>query len=215
MIRSAEEQNSNFLKHYYRIHSKIYDLTRWSFLFGRNAIIPEIANSSPPTHILEIGCGTGKNLVALCKAFPQAAVNGVDLSDAMLKVARKNLGKFDRQVNLQCRTYSAPLRPAPPFDLILCSYSLSMFNPGWEEAIEYAYEDLAEGGRIAVVDFHDSAFPGFKPWMRLNHVRMDGHLAQKLGKTFPSHTLKIRKAYAGVWSYFLFLGRKKRELTQV
>jgi S-adenosylmethionine-diacylgycerolhomoserine-N-methlytransferase len=208
MTKNPEELNSNFLKQYYRIHSKIYDLTRWSFLFGRNTIIRELAGSSASARILEIGCGTGKNLVALCKAFPQAAISGVDLSDAMLNVARKNLGEFNRQVTLQQRSYNAPLRSEPPFDLILCSYSLSMFNPGWEEAIAYAYQDLADGGRIAVVDFHDSSFPGFKPWMRLNHVRMDGHLAPKLEKHFHTDTLNIRKAYAGVWSYFLFVGRK-------
>lgn len=211
MTRSAEEQNSNFLKHYYRIHSKIYDLTRWSFLFGRNAIIPEIARSATPARILEVGCGTGKNLAALCHTFPQAEVIGVDLSEAMLKVAHKNLKPFGKQITLQCQSYNAPLHPETPFDLILCSYSLSMFNPGWEDAIDYAYQDLADGGHMAAVDFHESSFPGYKSWMRLNHVRMDGHLAKKLTETFPHHHLIIRKAYAGVWSYFLFVGRKEHQ----
>lgn len=210
MSRNAEELNSNFLKQYYRVHSKIYDLTRWSFLFGRHRMIREIADSGTPARILEIGCGTGKNLVALRKAFPQAAVSGVDLSEAMLKVARKKLGAVTPPVTLQCRAYNAPLQAEPPFDLILCSYSLSMFNPGWEEAIEHASQDLAEDGRIAVVDFHDSTFPGFKHWMRLNHVRTDGHLVPKLEKQFHTNTLQIRNAYAGIWSYFLFIGQKRK-----
>ena len=212
MKHITETENLDVLKHYYRVHSRIYDLTRWSFLFGRSAIIQNISKLMTPARILEIGCGTGKNLAALCRTFPDASVTGVDLSEAMLKVARKNLVAFNRQVLLQSMPYNAPLRAELPFDLILFSYSLSMFNPGWEEALDYAYQDLAEGGQIAVVDFHDSTFPGFKSWMRLNHVRLDGHLVPKLERRFHTHSLHIRKAYAGIWSYFMFLGEKKQEV---
>jgi len=55
------------LEKYYKTHSKIYDVTRWSFLFGRNALIKAIARYCRPEWILEIGCGTGKNLAALSR----------------------------------------------------------------------------------------------------------------------------------------------------
>ena len=57
-----------------------------------------------------------------------------------------------------------------------------MFNPGWEEALTAASLDLAPGGAIAVVDFHDSGSTLFKRWMGLHHVRLDGHLLPGLQK---------------------------------
>jgi S-adenosylmethionine-diacylgycerolhomoserine-N-methlytransferase len=83
-----------------------------------------------------------------------------------------------------------------------------MMNPGWESVIESACQDLTLGGVIVVVDFHDSAFSIFKRWMRLNHVRLDGHLLPKLQDTFQPKTLNIHKAYAGIWEYVMFIGQK-------
>jgi S-adenosylmethionine-diacylgycerolhomoserine-N-methlytransferase len=83
-----------------------------------------------------------------------------------------------------------------------------MFNPGWEQAIDCAYRDLDTGGLIAVVDFHHSGFSLFKRWMALNHVRLEGHLLPRLESQFRPEVCKIYPAYGGIWSYFLFLGKK-------
>ena len=92
-------------------------------------------------------------------------------------------------------------------DYILFSYSLSMMNPGWREAIDAACADLTEKGMIAVVDFHHSPVPGFKRWMKVNHVRMDGHLKPYLTQRFRPETNIVRRAYSGLWQYFLFTGK--------
>ena len=72
------------LTRYYRWHARLYDATRWSFLFGRTALIRAIAADSQPRRILEIGCGTGSNLLYLHRQFPDAAITGLDLSADML-----------------------------------------------------------------------------------------------------------------------------------
>lgn len=196
------------IEQYYRFHSRIYDATRWSFLFGRNAIMQHVAATTAPTNILEIGCGTGTNIVGLARTFPQAAITGLDISEAMLQVARENLRSLASRVTLLHQAYDRPLQFSLPFDLILFSYALTMFNPGWEQAIEYAHSDLAPGGRIAVVDFHNSPFPSFKEWMGVNHVRMDGHLLPLLESCFCPRTVVVRPAYTGLWTYLLFIGEK-------
>ena len=150
------------MEQYYRLHSKIYDATRWSFLFGRRQIIDKVAALRTPSHILEVGCGTGKNLVALGQTFPQAKIIGLDISESMLSVARKNLGSMTKRISLLCTSYDQSLKLAQSFDLILFSYSLTMMNPGWDQAIEQAYHDLADDGLIAAVDFHNSRLTGFK-----------------------------------------------------
>ena len=40
------------IERYYRLHSRIYDATRWSFLFGRAAILREVAKVASPRRIL-------------------------------------------------------------------------------------------------------------------------------------------------------------------
>jgi S-adenosylmethionine-diacylgycerolhomoserine-N-methlytransferase len=202
------EQAQASIAGYYRLHSKIYDATRWTFLFGRNAILREIAAVAKPARILEVGCGTGKNLVNLCRTFPQAQVTGVDLSETMLDVARRKTAPFGSGVQLEHRAYGSNFAAPGAYDLILFSYALSMFNPGFEAAIAAARVHLAEGGHLAVVDFHDTRWPIFARWMGVNHVRMDGQLHPLITPGFIPRTNTLCKAYGGVWRYLLFVGQK-------
>ena len=87
-----DRRNLAAIERYYRMHARIYDLTRWTFLRGREALIKQVAASLTPNRILEVGCGTGTNLLNLGKAFPQAHLWGLDLSTDMLAVAGKNSG---------------------------------------------------------------------------------------------------------------------------
>jgi len=202
------------MRRYYRFHSKIYDLTRWSFLFGRDRVIDRIAEHAAPKRILEIGCGTGRNLLRLARRFPAAAVTGIDISDAMLKVAEKNVRRHGGKIELAKYHYDRPLKPES-YDLILFSYSLSMINPGWREALEAARRDLAPGGWLAVADFHETPIPAFRRWMEVNHVRMEAHLLPELGNRFEPEVIELRSAYCGWWWYLVFLGVKPRgELTK-
>jgi S-adenosylmethionine-diacylgycerolhomoserine-N-methlytransferase len=198
------------LERYYRFHSRIYDATRWSFLFGRDRLVKIIAKYRQPSRILDVGCGTGKNLLRLRQVFPGANLTGLDLSDAMLAQAKKKLAGCSPEVQLVHRAYDQPLLPESPFDLLVFSYALSMFNPGWDQAIGAAHQELAPDGTIAVVDFHTSSRSLFKHWMALNHVRMEGHLLPELESRFTPIHKEIRPAYGGIWYYMLFIGKKTR-----
>ncbi|MDZ7659193.1 class I SAM-dependent methyltransferase [Fodinibius sp.] len=65
-IPVAEEHVKNVAQ-YYQLHAPIYDATRWSFLFGRTKLIKQIPALPANAQILEVGCGTGKNLIQLKK----------------------------------------------------------------------------------------------------------------------------------------------------
>jgi S-adenosylmethionine-diacylgycerolhomoserine-N-methlytransferase len=200
------------LEQYYRLHARFYDATRWSFLFGRTQIIRKVAQIATPKRILEIGCGTGKNLLFLHRIFPEAMIEGIDLSLDMLNVARKKTASAGEFIRLSHRMYDACLSQSAnrnPFDLLLFSYSLSMFNPGFEDALQRAVTDLSPQGLIAVVDFNDSQFPWFQRWMRVNKVRMDHQLIPVLTETFTPLICDVKHAYSGLWTFFYFLGRKK------
>lgn len=195
------------LQRYYSLHSRIYDATRWSFLFGRGHLLRELGRRFCPVRILEVGCGTGVNLFRLGRMFPKARLTGIDTSASMLRVARRKLGCLGDRVELLEGYYDAAsgIRPAP--DLICFSYCLSMINPGVEKVVAAAAADLAPGGSLAVVDFHGSRHRWFRRWMQANHVRMDEHLLPVLKAGFYADMASVRTAYGGLWQYLLFLGR--------
>jgi S-adenosylmethionine-diacylgycerolhomoserine-N-methlytransferase len=205
---SSAAGQARALERYYQFHSRIYDLTRWTFLFGRGAILRQLAGLAVPQRILEVGCGTGRNFPDLKKWFPAAHLTGVDLSEEMLAIAAQKVQGGN--VTLLRQAYADPVHGGgEAFDLVLFSYALSMFNPGWEQAVEAAWEDLAEGGLIAIVDFSHTPFQWFRRWMGANHVRMEGHLWPRARQKFVPVIDERVKAYGGVWSYGIFIGRKQ------
>lgn len=196
------------LEKYYQFQSKIYDLTRWSFLFGRQKVINKLPfEQSTSLRILEVGCGTGRNLVQLAKRYPNAQITGVDLSADMLKIAQKKTAPFANRVNIVHGAFGqTPL--AKEFDLVLFSYCLTMVNPGWDELIEEAKQHLRPKGYLALADFHDSNFAFFQRHMAGHHVRMEGHILPKLKKDFSTAYQKIGNAYGGIWQWAVFIGQK-------
>src|SRR6202021_1000575 len=70
----------------YRRQRHIYDGTRRYYLLGRDQLI---ANLKPEAgaDVLEVGCGTGRNLVLAARRFPEARWFGIDVSTEMLTSA--------------------------------------------------------------------------------------------------------------------------------
>lgn len=197
---------------YYKWHARIYDATRWSFLFGRDRLVRLVAQTlgprtDAPLTVVEVGCGTGRNLRRLATAFPQARLTGIDLCRPMLDRARQAVAGHADRASLVCAAYCPESLPPASADLIVFSYSLTMFNPGFAEALDAARSHLAPGGLVAVADFRRTPLPWFASWMGVNHVRMDDHLLPELRQRFADVRQESRKAYAGVWEYFLYLGR--------
>ncbi len=198
------------MQRYYRWHAAIYDATRWLFLFGRHRLLGLLPQKETLT-LAEIGCGTGFNLKYLARRHPNWQLIGLDVSRHMLDKAFRILKPYIQRVFLIERAYGKGLgHLRQPVDAIIFSYSLTMFNPGYEGAIEQAAQDLRPGGLIAVVDFYDASARWFRHWMSLNHVRMEGHLLPVLQQHFDTQTCEVRSAYAGLWRYFLFVGVKKQ-----
>ena len=194
---------------YYRIHSPIYDLTRWSFLFGRNSLLstlpPLFAQS--PSRITEFGCGTGRNLLRLSRMFPGASITGLDLSPDMLKRAKARCARGDAlsNISLTLATNFAPLSHSQ--DLILFSYCLSMMNAGFTDVLSDAISRLKPSGLIAVVDFHQTPLSFYRSFMAANHVSLSGELYPTLFQVLKPDFHRVYQSYFGAWSYFAFVGR--------
>lgn len=145
----------------YRRQRHIYDATRKFYLLGRD---PLIAGLAPPDGgaVLEIACGTGRNLIAVARRWPRAQAHGFDISEAMLATARANVaraGLADRITLAQGDAAAfdpAALFGRASFDRVVISYALSMIPP-WRAAIDAALATLAPKGELHVVDFGDQA----------------------------------------------------------
>jgi|JI7StandDraft_1071085.scaffolds.fasta_scaffold00301_33 S-adenosylmethionine-diacylgycerolhomoserine-N-methlytransferase len=196
---AAETAPSAALRRYYRLHAPLYDLTRWAFLFGRRRLCADIARRNP-SHVLEIGCGTGHNLDQLARLLPQARLSGADLSADMLGQARKRLGPLGNRVRLWEGDF-ARMPAGEQHDVVMMSYVLTMTHPHTEALLAAAWQRVAPGGVLAIVDFHDTPLKPFRQWMAVNHVRMHGELPGYVRDLGGDVQLKRYCAFGGLWRY--------------
>jgi S-adenosylmethionine-diacylgycerolhomoserine-N-methlytransferase len=158
----------------YRWTRHVYDATRRYYLLGRDRMLRRLADDLPPAAgttpaVLEVGCGTARNLRRLADMAPAARLYGLDASDEMLDTARRSLDRGGLpnvtlgQGLAEEVDPPAMLGTSGPFDAVFFSYVLSMI-PTWEAAVEAALNQVRPGGTLAVVDFWDQGdLPG---WFR-------------------------------------------------
>ena len=101
--------------------------------------------------ILDVGCGTGALLAAIAGRVPGAGLAGVDLSPAMLAVARRRL--VDRAVLVAADAAHLPF-PDCGFDLVLSTSALHYWLDPAAGLAEIA-RVLEPGGRVAITDWCD------------------------------------------------------------
>jgi S-adenosylmethionine-diacylgycerolhomoserine-N-methlytransferase len=82
------ETHADLMDGMYRYQRHIYDLTRKYYLLGRDQTIRDL-DLAPSATLLEVGCGTGRNLALAHKQFPRARLYGLDISQEMLISARR------------------------------------------------------------------------------------------------------------------------------
>lgn len=164
----------------YASQRHIYDLTRKYYLLGRDLLVRDLAVPVGGS-VLEIGCGTGRNLALVARHYPNARLHGLDISAEMLKSAQASLGRKGLAIRVALAQGDATafdphaLFGEARFDRIFCSYTLSMI-PDWQAAIAMASQCLAPGGELHIVDFgQQAALPswfrkGLHRWLAHFHV---------------------------------------------
>jgi S-adenosylmethionine-diacylgycerolhomoserine-N-methlytransferase len=157
----------------YRWQRHIYDLTRLPYLLGRDRLIAEL-KPPPGARVLEIGCGTGRNLIHIARTYPDVACFGIDVSTMMLETARQSVeraGLAHRITLAQADAVAVEpgrLFGCGAFDRVMISYALSMIPP-WQAVLAHAVTLLAPQGALCLVDFGDQA--GLPNWFRATLFR--------------------------------------------
>jgi len=197
----------------YRWTRYVYDFTRKYYLLGRDRLLRDM-ELQPGDRVLEIGCGTARNLIRLARQRPDIRCFGLDASTEMLATATAQVKsrRLEERITLAlCLAeeldYAKTFGLHAPFDAAFFSYSLSMI-PTWPQAIDAALANIKRGAALYVVDFWDQGgWPRWfrwmlKRWLDLFHVQYRPELLDYLRQlddqgigTLTLHSVAGRYAY--------------------
>ena len=126
-------------------------------LLGRECLpgIPDVharLSADPPARVADVACGAGWSSIGIARAYPKARVDGFDLDEASVALARANVaeaGLADR-VDIAVRD-AGDSTLAGRYDLVTIFEALhDMSQP--VEVLRRARGLLVEGGSVIVVD---------------------------------------------------------------
>ena len=197
----------------YRRQRHIYDGTRRYYLLGRDQMIANLG-ADAGADVLEIGCGTGRNLVHAARLYPDARFFGIDISTEMLTsaisaISRRDLAKRIRVAHGDGTTFNPQVSfGVARFDRIMISYSLSMI-PDLRHVLQAAASRLKPGGSLHIVDFgNQERLPGIartllKRWLTLFGVTPRDDLERELSAMvkISNGDLTFRRPFRGYAQY--------------
>jgi len=197
----------------YRHQRYVYDVTRKYYLLGRDRLIADLG-ARDGARVLEIGCGTGRNLIMAARTYPGARCFGIDLSTEMLDTAtgaitRAGLASRVTVAHADATGFDpAQLFGTDRFERIFISYSLSMI-PKWQSVVDKAMSHLAPDGELRIIDFggQERLPAAFRTllwrWLRAFHVtpRDDLEAVLKARAAAAGGTLTFARPYRGYAQY--------------
>ena len=143
-----------FVRHRYNQLANFFVFFEWLFLLPRGIRTRAVRrlNLNPGDRVLEVGCGTGRNLALLADAVGvEGKVYGVDLSEGMLAEAEELCRESAlRNVALAHADAAGYVVPEPVEGAI---FSLSYaVIPHHRDALRRAWNQLRPGGRLVIMD---------------------------------------------------------------
>lgn len=133
--------------------------------------------------ILELGCGTGFNLLAIAESLPSATCTGIDLSPSHIRRASETATAIGaRNVEFHCLSIADYHPPANSFDYIIAHGLYSWVPPAIRESILSLIRHALAPNGLAYVSYN--TLPGW-------HVRS----IIRDGLRFFSHTPSPRRSF--------------------
>lgn len=124
---------------------------------------PAVANAS----VLEIGCATGGNLLAMAARHPDARFIGIDISPRQIEAARAAAG-VRTNVEFKAGDIVALGDELPAFDYIVCHGVLSWIPPSAREGIFRLCHDKLTPNGAAYISFN--TYPGWHTRLALREA---------------------------------------------
>jgi SAM-dependent methyltransferase len=108
-----------------------------------------------PMRILDLGCGFGKSALPIAEKWPEAKVEGIDLSEGCLRLAAVE-AEQNRRDNLRYRQADAAALDVPDqsFDVVTSTMLLHELDlDALKQVMQESYRVLSPGGALVQLDF--------------------------------------------------------------
>jgi len=147
---SGVELSEFISKHY----DKVMNIATLGYYRGFIKRAIKALKINPNDHILDLGCGTGRNILLMNQFISSDSLMiGMDISENMEKQFNANCGSFPNIKFLNQRI-DQEFNLAQKFDKIFISFVLHGFpNEIRKQIIDNAYEHLKIGGTFNILDF--------------------------------------------------------------
>lgn len=108
-----------------------------------------------PGAVLDLGCGFGKSALPLAERWPDAQVEGIDLSEGCLRLAAVEAAEAEVDNLTYTRgDVAATGKPAESYDLVTSTMLLhELDTDAIKETMKEAHRVLAPGGTLVQLDF--------------------------------------------------------------
>lgn len=160
MQRSPEEVKARFATIFGRAAPTYDRVIPFFDTFARHLV--ETARLKTGERVLDVACGSGTSIRYAAQAVgPDGYVLGLDLSEAMIAEAEKNLSASQlRNAHVEKGDAEHLDLPAASFDVVLCGFGVFFF-PDPAAALSECRRVLRAGGRFAASTFLDG-LAGYK-----------------------------------------------------
>ena len=135
----------------YARQARVYDRLFKNYLDGTLSTALDLMELKGHERILDVACGTGELERKIFEVYPKQIVEGIDISEEMLRLARIKLLQFP-QLNLVCGDSRHLPFPNNRFDIVVsCSAFHYMREP--QKVLAEAARVLKPGGKLIIIDW--------------------------------------------------------------
>lgn len=148
------DYDAQFVRRRYNRLAQFFVLFEWLFLLppGIRGRAVNRLELSPGDDVLEVGCGTGRNLAPLVRAVgAEGYVYGVDLSEGMLEKAQALATRSGWHNVTLIRSDATNYTVPKLVDGVIFSLSYAVI-PHHREALRHAWQQLRPGGYLVIMD---------------------------------------------------------------
>ncbi|MFZ5813819.1 MAG: class I SAM-dependent methyltransferase [Bacillota bacterium] len=136
----------------------------------------------PMPAILDVGCGTGLNLVEAARRYgPARLLAGIDISPGMVAVARAKMAALGLPAQIIEGDAERLPYPSHQFDLVICNSVFHWFRDR-PAAMQEIARVLRPGGQVALIS---ATAPGFGEWFTLIDALVRSTFGEAYAPTVP------------------------------
>lgn len=152
---SSQQRQSDAVRATFDSAADHYDhpsQAHWQFTADRSL---EVASLRRGERVLDVCCGSGSTAIPAAEQVgPDGTVLGVDLSDAMLELARakRRAAALDNLHFERGDLLALGHLAEPPFDVVLCQLGIFFLDEP-AEGVDALYARVRPGGRLVVTTF--------------------------------------------------------------